>query len=203
MPTKSTPCAWQTSALRALSENSDLPASMRMSSGSSNGRSSSIKSSTGFPAFTMTMATRGFDSAATNSGSEFVGTKRPSAPCSRARVSVRAAWRLNNATPNPLRAALRARFSPMTESPTTPGSAFAISMIHRAVRRANRAAGSSGVPSAAAVTFRPPPGRDPRTCRPRGICGLQRTRSALWSLPGFPAGSGRPKPSRSPEDRDR
>src|SRR5690606_26397608 len=136
MPTKLTPVARTAFSRRMVSVNSALPPSTMMSPGSNTASRSSITASVGAPAFTMTIAVRGLRSAAANSAYDPVGTK-PASGCSATSSSVLARVRLNTATVLPSRLArLRARFEPITASPTTPMFAAGSVMVHSSYRDA-------------------------------------------------------------------
>ena len=113
--------SWAISATRrSVSENSELPPSIKRSPWASSGLISAMTSSTARPALTMIMIARGDWSAPTNSSTLFDPTICPSPPCSSMNLSVFSVVRLWTAMGNPLCATFRARFCPMTASPVSP-----------------------------------------------------------------------------------
>src|SRR5215475_9211678 len=105
---------------RWVSVNREFPPSIITSSFSSSGATCPITESTGGPAFTIIIATRGFLSAPTNSSSVRVGLMFFPWARSAANFSVTSVVRLNTATEKPLDSMFRTRFSPMTPRPVRP-----------------------------------------------------------------------------------
>ena len=120
MPTKRNPADASSSARRSVSRKNELPPSIRMSSRSRCGRRCAMTLSTGAPAGTIIRTRRGRSSTAINlSGASALPMPDPP-DCPAANACVLAASRSYPATGNPLLAILRARFAPITPSPTTP-----------------------------------------------------------------------------------
>ncbi len=122
VPIKCSPLALSALVRRVESGKCELPPSIRMSPGESNGTNSSITWSTA-SALTMIMILRGALSAATSSCGDRVPTiffplARPST-----NASTREVVRLNTATVKPWLSMFRTRFSPITARPTSPMSA--------------------------------------------------------------------------------
>ncbi len=124
-PTKWRPFARTSFSRRIVSVNSALPPSTMMSPSSNASVSCSMTASVPRPALTMMIAVRGRCSDAANSSIEVAATK-PASGCSSTRSVVFWVVRLYTATVLPSRLArLRARFDPITASPTTPMFAVA------------------------------------------------------------------------------
>ena len=94
MPMKRSFFSFNAAKRRSVSVNSELPPSMMMSPSSRCGTSSSMTSSTGLPALTMMIMTRGLLNAATKPAMSLVGVNRPSWPNSSTSLSVLWPWRL-------------------------------------------------------------------------------------------------------------
>ena len=105
---------------RWVSLKNELPPSTITSPGSRWGTSSSITASTGSPALTMLIRTRGRSSAPTHSSTVACPVIGPSSPCASMNASVLAAVRLWTAIGMSWWATLRARFAPIVASPVRP-----------------------------------------------------------------------------------